>query len=241
MVTFLAENAVKSQIVQEVEKAFGVLNQELFGGRLVCPSVIFQPRMKHTIRWFPDTTDLSIGGDFAEVDGTEILADLLHEMVHIYNAAEGEVDCTSNSYHNRKFLAPALKVGLVVSHHKTQGWGLTGISASKRSLVPKKKGSIVDAQELPEAQDVQKREWAFYAAEIDQEVIRKAKSHIRSLNAPKRNGKVYFMKYACGCPGPHNSIRCGRKPDGPNRLNAVCGFCNKNFEVVREGKLQHSI
>lgn len=219
------DTPVKLQIVREVERAFDMLNHDLFGGRLSRPPVVFQPKLRHTVRWFQDTNDLSIGADISDVTAEVLLADMLHEMVHIYNAAERVVDCTSNDYHNKKFLSPALKVGLVVTYQKTQGWGLTRLSVPRNVAA--------DAIEVPDADSVRKRQEAFEKVNFSLIVLDQAQGYIKSLNA-KKPGKVYFMKYACACPGPHNSIRCGRKPDGPNRLNAVCGFCNQPFVVVTE-------
>lgn len=217
------DTPVKLQIVREVERAFDILNHDLFGGRLVRPPVVFQPKLRHTVRWFQDTNDLSIGAGISEVAAGDLLADMLHEMVHIYNAAERVVDCTSNDYHNRKFLSPALKVGLVVVYQKTQGWGLTQLTVPRNVAA--------DAIEVPDADSVRRRQEAFEKVNFSGIVLEQAQDYTKSLTA-KKPVKVYFQKYACGCPGPHNSIRCGRKPDGPNRLNAICGFCNQPFVVV---------
>lgn len=51
-----------------------------------------------------------------------------------------------------------------------------------------------------------------------------------------RQKNRYFMKYQCKCKPPHNSIRSGCRPDGPNRLNIICKDCGQPFTCVEDGR-----
>jgi hypothetical protein len=41
--------------------------------------------------------------------------------------------------------------------------------------------------------------------------------------------KQCFLKYICQCSPPHNSIRSGRRPNGPHALHIQCLMCGANF------------
>jgi hypothetical protein len=92
--------------------------------------------------------------------------------------------------------------------------------------------------ELPNKAINKLREEIFQqlATEMNKAVLKKVKKEIASL--PRKSDKSYTLKYECGCEPPHNSIRSGRRPDGPNPLNAMCMDCltyYKCVEPVRKG------
>jgi hypothetical protein len=68
--------------------------------------------------------------------------------------------------------------------------------------------------------------------EIDVKTLERGKKEIRKAIKEKGRSKVCFLKYECGCPPPHNSIRSGRRPDGSHPLKAVCMVCGKSFNCV---------
>ncbi len=208
---------MKHLFIQQLEKAFKILNTQLFSDKLQSPEFVLHAKKKVIVRWIPERQQLVVGGDLAKVDSTAFLAHLLHEMVHIYNHERGIVDCRSNQYHNKFFCTAAIDVGLIVVYNKTHGWGVTTINSTK----------YADAV-IPTEESKLRREQAFAAAKIDKSVFQGGKSLLSK--AGRRNRQTtYFLKYKCTCPGPHNSIRSGRRPDGDHPLNIRCLDCGANF------------
>jgi hypothetical protein len=74
----------------------------------------------------------------------------------------------------------------------------------------------------------------FALIKFDKTIFKQAKSEIRQQAKEDKPSKTYFLKYVCNCPPPHNSIRSGRRPDGPNALNIQCQNCHSTFVCVTE-------
>lgn len=118
-----------------LEKIFRALNTDWFGGELEEPIITIQstPRAYghvtvHKIwkRKGEQRHELNLGAETLERPIEEIIATIMHEMVHLYNLAHGVQDCSrGNTYHNKKFKEEAERRGLVISHHPTYGWTLT--------------------------------------------------------------------------------------------------------------------
>lgn len=215
----------KLLIIREVETAFKVLNEKLFGGTLETPLVVVDTAKKVSVRYLSEL--LVVGTEVSDLEYHDFLAVLLHEMIHIYNAQNGFVDVTANQYHNKKFLEAALAVGLVVTKKKTQGWGFTATS------IPKQHSQ--DAVRIPQKKSVQERILAFQAASNNHDKVkfRQAKAEV-STKSGKKRPKVCFLKYVCTCPPPHNSIRSGRRPDGDHPLRIRCEVCGSLFRCELE-------
>ena len=70
--------------------------------------------------------ELNLGAEYLDRPIENVLATLMHEMVHIYCMENGIKD-TSNlgRYHNKKFKEEAEKRGLLISKHDYIGWSVT--------------------------------------------------------------------------------------------------------------------
>lgn len=219
----------KTAIIEEMERLYGLLNQSLFAGKLQPVPVAIQTKKKIGLRWLPDVEALVIGSDFPKLAWADIPGALLHEMIHISNAQRGVTDVTTNQYHNKYFLQAALDVGLVVIKHKTQGWAIT-TTAYPRNVVERifiKK---------PTKETIARRNEAFASLKLDRGAFNACRAEIRESIKTDKPPKTYFLKYQCNCPPPHNSIRSGRRPDGPNALNIQCLNCRSKFVCVSEGE-----
>lgn len=77
----------------------------------------------------------------------EVMATLVHEMVHQW-CAEQEIQDTSrgNTYHNKRFRDAAISRGLLIEHHATYGWSRTLPADSLKSLVASGVFAAVEAQ-----------------------------------------------------------------------------------------------
>ena len=214
-------------ILTELERVFQILNNGLFDGKLQSVALSVQSKRKVSLRWMQDLESLVVGSDFPKLEYGEILGTILHEMIHIGNFQRGFTDVTTNQYHNKYFLQSALELGLVVIKHKTQGWAITS------TVFPR---NVVERVYIkrPSKESVKKRIEIFNSIELDKAVFKQGRADIREKIRSEKPPKTYFLKYQCNCLPPHNSIRSGRRPDGPNALNIQCLNCRSQFECVTD-------
>lgn len=118
-----------------LEKMFRALNADFFDGELEEPIITIQstPRayghvtVAKTWRRKDDWRhELNLGAETLDRPIEEVVATILHEMVHLYNLAHGVQDCSrGGAYHNKKFRDEAVQRGLIIDHHPTYGWTIT--------------------------------------------------------------------------------------------------------------------
>lgn len=125
-----------SRLVGEIEKAFRILNAELFDNQLPTPvfTVIPTPRAYAHFVKYPiwdvageGKTEINIASGTLDRPLENILASLLHEAVHLYCFSVTKEQDTSNKglYHNRTFKREAEAHGLTVERHDKYGWTIT--------------------------------------------------------------------------------------------------------------------
>ena len=118
---------------------FDLLNNRYFENALSRPVITIQSTPKayghYTLfdAWSVDgdkgMREINIGAGTLSRPVENIVATLLHEMVHYANDMNGVKDCSrGNTYHNRKFKELAEACDLVVAHHDTYGWSITSPS-----------------------------------------------------------------------------------------------------------------
>jgi len=209
-------------ILNELEQLFWCMNKGFFNNKLRLPTLVVQPEKKVILRFVSDSFHIVVGSKFGKITVKGLKESMLHEMVHIKNYLSEKIDCTSNQYHNGKFLEEALKVGFFVQSHRTQGWGVT------KFLVPKKKvgevGSFFRAPTLA----VRNRDKILKHCKVDEKILQSAKKEIRKCLTPV---KKCFLKYACSC----NSFRTGKRPDGKHPPKVVCLDCGQPYICVEKG------
>jgi hypothetical protein len=218
---------MNAAITEELERAYRYLNTHLFGGKLKSISFSVQIKKKISLRWIKSSKSIVLGSEFSKLEPSDIPHLLLHEMIHIANDQQDISDITVNQYHNKYFLALALQVGLVVIKHKTQGWSIT-TTFYPRNVVQK------DFVKKPSKEAFLRRINTFNSLKFDSSIFRGVRKQINQMIKLEKPVKVYFLKYQCNCPPPHNSIRSGRRPDGPNALNIMCMNCRSNFQCVSD-------
>ena len=130
-------------------------------------------------------------------------------------------------YHNKHFLASANQVGLVVIKHKTQGWGITS------TVFPR---NIVERTFIkrPLKNVIVRRNKVFQEIKLNEKLLTESRVDLQNRIKNEKPVKTFFLKYECNCAPPHNSIRSGRRPDGPNALNIQCMNCLSKFECVTD-------
>ena len=122
-----------------LNKIFDLLNERYFESALSRPVITIQSTPKayghYTLydAWSVDgeqgMREINIGAGTLARPIENVVATLLHEMVHYFNDVNGVKDCSrGNTYHNRHFKAVAESCDLVIEHHETYGWSITSPS-----------------------------------------------------------------------------------------------------------------
>ena len=217
----------KSDLVSEIERACDHLNKILFEYKIEPFQIAIQIKKKVAIKWQSDIETLVIGAEFLQLEFNDLLGILLHELIHILNYQHGIVDVTINQYHNKKFLEVANQVGLVVIKHKTQGWGITS-TVFPRNITEK---AYI---KRPLKKSILLRNKAFEDLNLNKKIINDSRIELQNRIKHEKPVKTFFLKYECNCSPPHNSIRSGRRPDGPNPLDIQCMNCRSKFVCVSD-------
>lgn len=138
--------------ILELEKIFKSLNKEFFEDKLIQPIIIVQRKVnKNTLGTCSNDKvwqnkkeekdnryEITLSGEYLNRKTEEIIATLLHEMIHLY-CSQNEIKDTSNNcvYHNKKFKEEAEKRGLIISKDKTIGWSITVLKPETIELIKK--------------------------------------------------------------------------------------------------------
>lgn len=115
-----------SRLTGELEKIFRLLNQDLFGGVLPTPIITVIPTPRAYAHYVPfdiwntkndNKREINIASGTLDRPLENIIASLVHEMVHMYNDCILNEQDTSNKgvYHNRIFKREAEAHGLEVT------------------------------------------------------------------------------------------------------------------------------
>lgn len=131
----MKETTRTSRTAGYLEKIFRTLNADSFGGEIEEPIITIQStkgayghvtvgkawRRKDEYRH-----ELNICADWLSRPIEEVVATMIHEMVHLYNIQHDIQDCSrGGSYHNKKFRDEAVKHMIAIEKHEKYGWTLT--------------------------------------------------------------------------------------------------------------------
>ena len=128
-----------NRVAGYLNKVFDLLNAEYFENTLSRPTITIQSTPKayghFSLRddtWISKlggTHEINIGAGTLSRNIEDVVATLLHEMVHYYNYVNGVQDCSrGNTYHNKRFKEAAEAHGLCVEHSEKYGWSHTSPS-----------------------------------------------------------------------------------------------------------------
>lgn len=133
----MKETVKISRISGQLEKMYRALNNDFFGGELETPVITVQstPHAYGHVtcsKIWKDVVgenaryELNIGAGTLNRPIENVVATLLHEMVHIYHLMHDIQDCSRGGrYHNKKFKEKAESVGLIIEHDSSIGWSIT--------------------------------------------------------------------------------------------------------------------
>ena len=126
---------------------FDLLNERYFESALSRPIITIQSTPKayghYTLydAWSVDgdkgMREINIGAGTLSRPIENVVATLLHEMVHYWNDTNGIKDASrGNTYHNKNFKVKAEACDLIVEHHDTYGWSKTSPSDALVEVSP---------------------------------------------------------------------------------------------------------
>jgi ribosomal protein S27AE len=151
VVTTVKEKQMITKTITELERLFALLNKEFFEGKLIQPMLIVQSKVKKNTLGTCSTNpvwlnrkdeekdkryEITLSGEYLNRTNEEIIATLIHEMIHLY-CSLNEIKDTSNNcvYHNKKFKEEAEKRGLIIEKDKTIGWSITKLNDATKKLI----------------------------------------------------------------------------------------------------------
>ena len=125
-----------NRVAGYLNKIFDLLNEAYFDNELLRPTITIQstPRAYghfslRTDTWVSaigNSHEINIGAGTLARPIEEVVATLLHEMIHYYNFVNGIQDCSrGNTYHNKHFRDEAEARGLHVERSDKYGWSHT--------------------------------------------------------------------------------------------------------------------
>ena len=125
-----------NRVAGYLNKIFDLLNEEFFESALSRPTITIQSTPKayghfslNKDTWISKlggTHEINIGAGTLSRPIENVVATLLHEMVHYFNHVSGVQDCSrGNTYHNKRFKEAAEARGLIISHSDRYGWSHT--------------------------------------------------------------------------------------------------------------------
>lgn len=215
----MKETTRTSRTAGYLEKIFRALNADWWGGELEEPIITIQstPRAyghvtvaKTWKKKDENRHELNIGAETLNRPIENVVATMMHEMVHLYNLAHGIQDCSRGGiYHNRKFRDLAVTKGLDIQKHDTYGWTLTQPTDELMEYILDKGWSEV----------MMNRGMGWTPPPS---VGGKAGNGGTATTPPK--AKSSTRKYQCPCCG--NSVRATKT------VNILCGDCMQTMEVV---------
>ena len=207
-------------MIEVLDNAYQLLNEGLFDNQLPAPNITPTLERKDVLHFSAEEGTLQIGTKFVSARPVEIVDELLHCMVHIYNHQQNIGDVTANQYHRIEFRTGALAVGLIVVCHKTRGWGITHSEPD----------AVDDKEKVrhPESEVADLRTALYKRLEVSPAEVADYQRELQELLDQKGPTKQFQFKYVCRCKSPI-IVRVGRRPDGDKPFLATCGYCNTKF------------
>lgn len=208
-----------SRLAGMLEKAFRLINEDWFEGKLEMPIITIIPTPRAYAHYTTvnvwDTAngakrEINVASGTLDRNLEDIIASLMHEMVHMFNDTVLNVqDCSrAGQWHNRLFAIEAEKHGLTVEKSPKYGYAITGCDDSLLEWV-------IAHDELREIEMCRSNIW-HNATGIGGKATNGGAPASTSSNSHSR-------KYIC--PKCCNSVRATKI------VNLICGDC---MELMQE-------
>lgn len=209
--------------IQYLTKVFKLLNEQYFSNELDQPIITVQSTPKaygHFTPWqswdiketngeIKKTVEINIGAGTLDRPIENVVATMLHEMIHYYCYTKDIKDTSrGGQYHNKRFKTEAEKRDLQIDYDNRIGWSITSPTENLLDF-------IIDNQ----LEDIRigRNESTGYFIGIGGKTGNGA-------DVPKIKKPSSTRKYICPCCG--NSFRATKE------INVLCMDCNEQFIVA---------
>lgn len=209
--------------IQYLTKVFKLLNEHYFDNELDQPIITVQSTPKahgHFTPWeawniqesngeTKKTVEINIGAGTLDRPIENVVATMLHEMVHFYCYTKGIKDTSrGNQYHNKRFKAEAEKRDLQIEYDSRIGWSITSPTENLLDF-------IIDNQ----LEDIRigRNESTGYFIGIGGKAG-------NGTDTPTMKKPSSTRKYICPC--------CGNSFRATKAINVLCMDCNEQFIIA---------
>lgn len=201
-----------------LNRIFDLLNEEYFENTLSKPTITIQSTPKayghfslRSDTWISkngETHEINIGAGTLARPIENVVATLLHEMVHYHCYVNGIQDTSrGHTYHNKKFRDAAQERGLIVEHHPTYGWSITSPA-----------DSLLDFVLFNGLTDILINRNEFYGVRVPVNGGANSGTGITTTTKPSST-----RKYICPC--------CGMSVRATRTVNIGCLDCDEQMVV----------
>ncbi len=136
--------------INELYRVFDLLNEKLFNNQLEIPVLLIQSKRRNILGtcsvnriWANKNSEkakknyeITISAENLDRTIEEIVATLLHEMIHLHCSLNDIKDTSNNHvYHNKKFKQEAEDHGLIITYAQTIGWSVTILKDETKKLI----------------------------------------------------------------------------------------------------------
>lgn len=218
----MKETTKMSRIAGYLEKMYREINADSFAGKLEMPIITIQSTpgaYGHVTvhrtwkRKGEEAFELNISADWLTRPIENVVATLIHEMVHIYHLMNGIQDCSrGGSYHNQKFRDEAERHMLKVDKSEKYGWTITSPTDELLEYILEKGwGEILTGKGAA---------WGLFGGSGGSTPT----GSTPGSTAPSQPRKGNSRRYQC--PKCKNIVRATKD------LNIICGDCGEPFELT---------
>ncbi|WP_099467414.1 SprT-like domain-containing protein [Konateibacter massiliensis] len=209
--------------MQEVlERGFDVLNEVYFNNELtpIVITIMSSPRSNghFTVQpvWRVEEGqrlhEINLSAEHLNRPIENLIASLLHEMIHYYCSIKGIKEISSHGrYHNKLFKEEAEKRGLIITYKKYIGYSVTQPS---EDLI-----KVIEQYGIKKPIDINRSEFMELSLGTTPGTDANGSNSI-TITPPKKQSST--RKLQCPC--------CGNKCRVTKDINIVCGDCMIEFE-----------
>ncbi len=205
-----------NRVAGYLEKIFNLLNEHYFNNEIKKPVITIQstPRAYGHVTvndaWTVDgesKKELNIGAGTLNRNIENVVATLLHEMVHLWNEQNGIQDTSRGyTYHNNKFKEKAEKCDLEIEKHEMYGWTIT-----------KPTDKLVELCILWDLCEIRITRIELFGLDFSGGFGNTAGKDKGTPSTDKQKKKSSTRKYQCP--------KCGISCRATKEINLICGDC----------------
>lgn len=222
----MKETTKTSRLAGYLEKIFRQLNADSFAGVIEEPIITIQSTptayghvsvAKVWKRKGENRHELNIAADWLERPIENVVATMIHEMVHLYNMQNDIQDCSrGGSYHNRKFKEEAEKHMISIEKDEKYGWTITKVTDELLEYIMDKGWSDIDMG--------RGCLYGLFGGSDNGKPGKGGSGALVGTEDGEKPKKGNSRRYKCPV--------CGAIVRTTKDLHIICGKCNVDFELT---------